>query len=95
MLLALLAAVLVPGVITAWLLRHRGPGTALLAGAAATMAMPFLLISGMTAFPPLGVAVGAASSLAALSDYDAGKVWRATAWTAVAAVAFACAGWSL
>ncbi|WP_181140357.1 hypothetical protein [Streptomyces sp. Ru62] len=72
----LAAAVLAPGAITARLLRHRGPGVALLAGAAATMAMPLVLISGMDAFPPLGSAVGAAGSLAAPSDYDAGRIWR-------------------
>jgi hypothetical protein len=95
MLYALLAAAcLAPGVLTAWLLRHRGWGVALLAAAGVTLALPFVLVSGMLAFPPLGVLVGAVGTVAALRDYDAGKIWRATAWTGIAVVAFACGGWS-
>ncbi|MEU6597879.1 hypothetical protein [Streptomyces flaveolus] len=95
MLLALLAAVLVPGVITAWLLRHRGWGIALLAGAAATAALPFVLVCSLVVFPPLGFALGIAAALAALDAFDAGRVWVGTVLAAASVIALACAGWSV
>lgn len=92
MLYALLAvACLAPGAITAWRLRHRGWSLALLAAVGVTAALPLIVISGMVAFPPLGIAIGAASTLAALRDYDSGKIWRATSWATIAVIAFACA----
>lgn len=95
MLLALLAvAALAPGAITVWRLRHRGWGLALFAGVAVTVALPFVLISSMVVFPPLGIVVAAGAALAALRDYDNGKIWWATGWATLAAVALACAGWS-
>lgn len=95
MLLALLAvACLAAGVITVWRLRHHGWGVALLAGIGCTVTLPLIAISGMVTFPPLGLALGAAAVLAALRDYDNGKIWYATGWATLAAVAFACARWS-
>ncbi|TGZ14722.1 hypothetical protein DV517_62050 [Streptomyces sp. S816] len=95
MLLALVAAAcLVPGALTAWLLRHHGPGVAILAGIGATVMLPFVLISGMLAFPPLGYLIGAAATLAALRDYDTGRLWHATTWATVAVIAVSCARWS-
>ncbi|MEU8968132.1 hypothetical protein AB0D11_02455 [Streptomyces monashensis] len=94
MLYALLAvAALAPGLITVWRLRHRGWGLALLAGIGVTAALPFVLISGMVAFPPLGFVVGVGATLAALRDYDSGKIWHATGWASLAVVVLACAGW--
>ncbi|MER7222609.1 hypothetical protein [Streptomyces rubradiris] len=95
MLLALLAAALLPGAITTWLMRHRGWAIALLAGIGATAALPFLLLTALVVFPPLGFAVGIAAGLAALDAFGAGRIWAATALATVSAVALACAGWSL
>jgi len=90
----LAAAALAPGLATTWLLRHRGWTLAVLAGVGVTVSLPFLLLSSLIAFPPLGFLVGGAAVLAALSAYDRGAIWVATAWAATAVVAFACAGWS-
>ncbi|MFK0140691.1 hypothetical protein [Streptomyces murinus] len=95
MLLALVAAAcLVPGALTAWLLRGHGWGVAVLAGFGVTAAFPAVLISGMLVFPPLGYLIGAAATLAALRDYDSGRLGHATTWATGAVVALACARWS-
>ncbi|WP_233534362.1 hypothetical protein [Streptomyces murinus] len=94
MLPLLLAACLVPGALTVWLLRRHGWGVAVLAGAGATAALPLVLISGMLVFPPLGYAIGAAAALVALRDYDSGRLWRASTWATVAVIAVSCARWS-
>ncbi|MFJ6667439.1 hypothetical protein [Streptomyces sp. NPDC091383] len=90
----IVAACLVPGALTVWLLRQHGWGVATLAGVGVTVAFPALLVSGMLVFPPLGYAIGAAATLAALRDYDTGRLWHATTWATVAVIAMACARWS-
>ncbi|MFI0233135.1 hypothetical protein [Streptomyces sp. NPDC017086] len=95
MLIALLAAALLPGAITTWLMRRRGWAIALLAGIGATAALPFLLLATLVLFPPLGFVVGIAAGLAALDAFGAGRIWTATALATVSAVALACAGWSV
>lgn len=97
MLLALLltTAALAPGILTAVRLRHLGWPLAVLAGTAVTVCVPFLLISSLVVFPPLGFLVAVAAVLAALSAYGDGRIWHATAWAALAVLACACAGWSL
>ena len=92
---ALCLAGLVPGAVTAWYTRRRGysRNMAALAGAAVTTALPFLLLCSLIVFPPLGYALAVLSVLAALKAYDRGRIWAATAWAGLAAVATACAGW--
>ncbi|MFF8482353.1 hypothetical protein [Streptomyces antibioticus] len=92
--LLLTVAALTPGVLTALRLRNRGWPLALLAGAGVALSVPFILLSSLVVFPPLGIAVAVAAVLAALAAYDDGRVWYATAWAALAVVACACAGWS-
>ncbi|MFC8515502.1 hypothetical protein [Streptomyces sp. NPDC057257] len=94
MLIAVLClTALAPGVATAWLLRARGPLIATLAGAAVTAALPFLLLVSLIVFPPLGLVVAILAVIAALTAYDRGRLWAATAWTGIALVASAYAGW--
>lgn len=98
MLLALVClAGLTPGLATAWYLRHEGHGwlLAICAGLGVTASIPAMLLSTLWLFPPLGIAVGLASVLAALRAYDSGRVWAATAWVAAATVALSCAGWAV
>jgi hypothetical protein len=98
MLLALIClAGLTPGIATAWYLHHQGRGglLAVCAGIGVTASIPACLISTMWLFPPLGIAVGLASVLAALRAYDSGRVWIATAWAVAATVALSCAGWAV
>jgi hypothetical protein len=94
MLLVLLTlAALAPGIATSWLLRRHGPLIAVLAGAGVAFALPFLLVVSLVLFPPLGIVLAAGAGIAALEAYDRGKVWMATAWAGVMALASACAGW--
>lgn len=96
MLLALLClAALAPGVATGWLLRRRGTLVAVLAGAAVTVSLPFLLALSLVVVPPLGILVAALAGLAALNAYEKGHLWVATAWGSVVVVACACSGWQL
>lgn len=96
LLAALCLAALAPGIATSWYIHRRhGWPLALMAGVSVTVSLPLLLISSLIAFPPLGFAAGAAAGLAAMKAYDDGKIWYGTVWAATAAVAFACAGWSL
>jgi hypothetical protein len=95
MIYALLAAALIPGVITAIRLRTRGWPLAVAAGIGVTLSIPFTLLSCIVFFPPLGFAVGVLAAAAALNAYDAGKIWFATLWATVAVIACSCAGWSL
>lgn len=94
MLIAVLClAALAPGAATAWLLRARGTLIAILAGAAVTVSLPFLLLMTLAVFPPLGLIVAALAGLAALKAYDDGRVWTATVWAGAMVIACACAGW--
>ncbi|WP_225825622.1 hypothetical protein [Streptomyces naphthomycinicus] len=96
MFLAILAAVtLAPGLATAWSLRHRGWPIAVLAGVGVTAALPFLLIVGILAFPPLGVVVAVGSAIAALQSYDRGSIVAGASWAAVAVLATVGVGWHL
>ncbi|MFF9285418.1 hypothetical protein [Streptomyces griseosporeus] len=95
MLLALCLAGLIPGTVTAWLLRRRGWLVALAAGLGVTLSLPALLLAAMVLFPPLGFAVALAAIAAALHAYDDGRVWIATAWAATAVLALTCAGVAL
>ncbi|MFF7452120.1 MULTISPECIES: hypothetical protein [unclassified Streptomyces] len=88
-------AALAPGAATVWLLHHRGWLIASLAGLGVTVSVPFLLLVSLVVFPPLGFLIGGGAALAALKAYDDDRIWLATAWAAAAALAFACAGWSL
>lgn len=90
---ALCLAALIPGAATAWLLRARGALIAVLAGAAVTVSLPFLLLVSLAVFPPLGLIVAALAGVAALRAYDDGRVVAATAYAGVLAIACACAGW--
>lgn len=95
MLIAVLClAALAPGAATAWLLRTRGTLIAVLAGAAVTVSLPFLLLMSLAVFPPLGLVVASIAGLTALRAYDDGRVWIATAWAAVMAAALGCVGWT-
>ncbi|HEY6114865.1 MAG TPA: hypothetical protein VI172_02805 [Candidatus Dormibacteraeota bacterium] len=97
MILALLLTVtaLTPGVITVIRLRARGWPIAVLAGLGVTLSIPFVALSCILLFPPLGLAVGILAVVAALNAYDAGRIWTATTWATIAVVALGCAGWSL
>lgn len=98
MLYALLAvAGLTPGIATVWHLRRQGHGwlLAVLAGVGVTVSLPFLLLSTLVVFPPLGLAVGAAAVLAALTAFDEGRIVFGLVWVHLAVVAFACARWSM
>ena len=98
MMLALIcAAGLTPGIATAWRLRHEGRGwlLAVCAGIGVTASLPAMLLSTLWLFPPLGIAVGLASMLAALRAYDSGRVWVATAWVVAATLSLSCAGWAV
>jgi hypothetical protein len=91
----LVLAGLAPGVATAWFLRQRGPLIAVLAGAGVTVSLPFLLLCSLVVFPPLGFALGAAATIAAVKAFDDGRVWVGLAYAGAAVVALGCAGWSL
>lgn len=95
--LVICLAGLAPGLATAWYVRHRGysRNMAALAGAAITASLPFLLLLTMAVFPPLGFCIGLMAAGLALTAYDDGKIWIATAWATVAAVALACSGWAI
>ncbi|MGW0566099.1 hypothetical protein [Streptomyces tauricus] len=98
MLLAIVCiAGLTPGTATAWYLHHSGRGwpLALGAGLTVTAALPLALLATLSLFPPIGIAVGAASALAAFRAYDDGRVWVATAWAAAAFISLSCAGWAV
>ncbi|MFI5685879.1 hypothetical protein [Streptomyces sp. NPDC051636] len=85
---------LAPGLATVWLVRRRSSWLlAVLAGVAVTVALPFLLLTSLVLFPPLGIAVGLAAALAALRAYDRGRIWSATVWAGVTALAVSCARW--
>ena len=95
MLLALILATagLAPGVAAGWYVQRRhGWPLAILAGAAATTCLPFLLLTMLAVFPPLGFAVGVAAGLAALRAYDEGRIWIGTALVGAALIALSCAG---
>jgi len=91
----LVLAGLAPGIITGVLLRRRGPLVAVLAGAAVTVSLPFLLLVTLVAVPPLGFLLGGLAAVAAVNAFDDGRVWVATAYAGAAVVAVSCAGWSL
>lgn len=98
MLLALVCiAGLTPGIATAWYLHHTGRGWPIALGAAAavTAALPLALLATMSAFPPIGIAVGLAAALAALRAYDDGRVWVATVWAVAAVISLSGAGWAV
>jgi hypothetical protein len=82
------------GLATVWLLHkrnHRWP-IAVLAGLGATLSMPFLLLTVLVLFPPVGILAGGLILLAALGSYDRGHVLAGTALAAVGVLAIACAG---
>lgn len=87
---------LAPGIATGWYLRHQEHGwpLALTAGAGVTLAMPFLLVATLAAFPAIGFAAAAAACIAALYAYDKGRVWVAGAYAAAAFTALYCATWN-
>lgn len=95
MIYALLIAALIPGVATTIQLRARGWPLAILAGLGVTCSIPFVALSCLVVFPPLGLAVAALALVAALNAYDAGRIWTATLYGTLAVVAVGCAGWSL
>lgn len=95
MIYALLVAALIPGVITSIRLRPRGWPIAVLAGLGVTLSIPFVALSCIVFFPPLGIAVGVLAVVAALNAYDSGRVGTATLWAITAVIALGCAGWSL
>lgn len=95
MIYALLVAALIPGVITAIRLRARGWPIAVLAGLGVTLSIPFVALSCLVVFPPLGIAVAVLAVVAALNAYDAGRIWTASLYGALAVIAVGCAGWSL
>ncbi|EGX60115.1 hypothetical protein SZN_09341 [Streptomyces zinciresistens K42] len=91
----LLAAALVPGAATVWLLRHHGWALACTAGAAVTLSLPGLALLLAVLFPPLGIAAALASTTAALRAYDDGRIWAGTAWAGTAGLALTCAAVAL
>jgi hypothetical protein len=95
LLLAICLAGLLPGLATVWMLRGHGWPIVVAAGIGVTLSLPATLIATMVLVPPLGVAVAAASCLAALHAYDQGRVWIATVWAVTASIALTCSGVSL
>ncbi|WP_328439349.1 hypothetical protein OHA71_23715 [Streptomyces sp. NBC_00444] len=96
MLLALLvAAALAPGACTVWLLRRRGWGIAVLAGAGVTLALPFVLISSLIVFPPLAILAAVGCAVSALNAYNDGRIVMGAGWMAFAGVCTWCAGWPI
>ncbi|QZZ32604.1 hypothetical protein A7X85_10010 [Streptomyces sp. ST1015] len=91
--LILVAAGLGPGVAAGWYVQRRhGWPLAVLAGIGATTCLPFLLLTMLIVFPPLGFAAGVGAGIAALRAYDEGRIWVGTALVGVMMVALSCAG---
>ena len=91
--LILVTAGLAPGITAGWYVHRRhGWPLAILAGLSATTCLPFLLLTALIVFPPLGFAIGVGAAVAAVRAYDEGRVWIATMLAATAMVALSCAG---